>query len=178
MHPRIQQAVTHLDVTRASLEQAVNDVPENSRERRPSDDRWSVAQVVQHLAMVEGRIAALLRAKWEEARAVGLGKDQATSPITPSFDVDGLKNRSAALVAREGSIPEPSVTSVEALKALSASRATLRAFIDDADGDDLSAVMAPHGRFGLMSVYDWLMFIGGHEARHTEQVREVGQQVA
>ena len=41
-------------------------------------------------------------------------------------------------------------------------------------GADLSAVVAQHGRFGLINVYQWLLFVAGHELRHADQVRETG----
>jgi hypothetical protein len=37
-----------------------------------------------------------------------------------------------------------------------------------------SGRFTPHIRgFGLLNLYQWMVFVGGHEARHTAQIREV-----
>ena len=178
MHPRIQQVLAHLDSTRASLQQAVNDIPEKLRDQRPATDRWSPAEILQHLAMVEGRLTGMLKGKLDEARAAGLSSDANTTPVVPTFDLEGLKDRRTTIVAREGSIPDVGVSTAKALNDLSATRAALRTMVVSADGEDLSSIVAPHGRFGPINMYEWLLFIGGHEARHTEQVREAGRMLA
>jgi hypothetical protein len=40
------------------------------------------------------------------------------------------------------------------------------------DGLELGAVTHPHPRFGVFSIYDWMAFLGAHEVRHAEQMRE------
>ena len=66
MHPRIAEVLTYLDTNRAALERTLKEVPPASRERRPASERWSVAEVIQHLALVEGRITELLASRIEE----------------------------------------------------------------------------------------------------------------
>ena len=51
MHPRIKELVEALDSRRAELTRAVNDLPTSARNRRPLEDRWSVAEVLEHLAL-------------------------------------------------------------------------------------------------------------------------------
>ena len=178
MHPRIQQVLTHLDSTRASLLTAANEIPESSRDQRPATDRWSVAEVLQHLAMVERRVTGVLKEKLAEARNGGLGTDAESTPLVPTFDWAALNDRSAPLSAPEGAIPERGVTAVKALTELSASRSALRELVIGADGEDLSAVVAPHRRFGPLDAYQWLLFVGWHEGRHADQVREAGALLA
>ena len=59
-HPRIQELLNHLQRQHGGLLQAIDQVPPPLRDRRPALDRWSVADVMQHLALVEGRLARTL----------------------------------------------------------------------------------------------------------------------
>ena len=63
MHPRTEELLTHLEETRAALHAAVDAVPSSLRETRPAADRWSVAEVLEHLGRVEEQITRLLTAK-------------------------------------------------------------------------------------------------------------------
>ena len=36
-------------------------------------------------------------------------------------------------------------------------------------------VQAPHPVFGALDMYQWLLFVGAHEGRHADQIREIGE---
>ena len=80
------------------------------RERKPAPDRWSVAEVVEHLSMVERRVAALLARQVTAARANGMGPDPDTTSVVstyvePHVVVDRTKKISApALVQPTGTV--------------------------------------------------------------------------
>jgi hypothetical protein len=48
----------------------------------------------------------------------------------------------------------------------------MRSMLVANDGLALSSITHPHPRFGPLSVYDWVAFLGAHEVRHAEQIRE------
>ena len=49
MHPRLEEVLNYLDSERSALRDAVELVPARLRDQPPGPDRWSVAQVLQHL---------------------------------------------------------------------------------------------------------------------------------
>ena len=57
MHPRIRELLEYLDVQRALLTAAFDAVPAGARDRRPAPGEWSAAGVIEHLAIVEQRVA-------------------------------------------------------------------------------------------------------------------------
>jgi uncharacterized damage-inducible protein DinB len=177
MHPRTQEVLAQLDGRRATLEQAVAAVPSPLRERRPGPDRWSVAEILEHLTIVEGRIARLLDERVAEARAAGLGPEHSTSPVEPTVDVATLLDRSKTIAARENSLPQGGLDASAALAALTERRRELRDTIVAADGLALGDVIIPHPRLGPLNVYQWLVFIAAHEGRHTAQIRETATAV-
>ena len=60
MHPRLAELLSHLDSERDALDRVVSEVPPEARDRRPAPDSWSVAEVLDHLARVEGGVARLV----------------------------------------------------------------------------------------------------------------------
>ncbi|HEX6967185.1 MAG TPA: DinB family protein [Gemmatimonadaceae bacterium] len=173
MHPRIQELLDHLTHHRAELRRAVDGVPAERREQRPAPDRWSVADVLEHLAIVEDRIADGFTKQVAAARASGLGQDAETSPVVPTLDMKRLLDRRRRVTAVEVTHPR-GMSANAAWSALEQSRARLRAALLDADGLALGTLTATHPVLGEMNLYQRIAFIGGHEARHAAQIREIG----
>ncbi len=173
MHPRISEVLAHLDEHRAALEQAFAEVPVAIRDQRPSPDRWSVAEVLDHLAIIETRIAKLLTQQIASARAAGLGEDRDTSPVVPTLNMRRILDRSRPITASESSQPRAGCAAQESWKQLVEQREVLRSLVLSADGLALGEITAPHPVLGPINIYQWLVFVGGHEGRHTAQVREV-----
>jgi len=87
MHPRIKEVVEALDSRRAELARAVNEVPTSARGRRPSEDRWSVAEVLEHLALVEENIPQRVKALVTEQRPNGLGAEDKVIRAFAHYDL-------------------------------------------------------------------------------------------
>ena len=176
MHPRTREILDHLDMRRAALEQAVQEIPAPLREQRPGEDRWSVAEILEHLGLVEGRVARVLAENLQRARE--LGPEVETTPVTPMLDLSLVLDRSRRFKAAEAVQPRSGLSAAEGWTILTEQRRALRASVMEADGVALGAVEATHALFGDLNLYQWLLFLGGHEARHTAQVRETGTLVA
>lgn len=177
MHPRIQEVLTVLDDTRSSLKNAIAGIPADKHGVRPTADRWSVAEVVEHLGLVETRIAQMVSEKIAAARQAGLGAETDTTPVAPMLDIGGVINRSKPITASEASQPRGGLSTDDGLRLLLERRAALRDAVTTADGLALGTVEIPHARLGTLNVYQWLLFLAGHEARHTDQIREVARSV-
>ncbi|HET7456852.1 MAG TPA: DinB family protein [Gemmatimonadaceae bacterium] len=173
MHPRIAELTDYLARTRSALLAAVDAVPESRRETPPTPGAWSVAQVLDHLALVEDGSTRLLTKRVARAREAGLGPDRETSSLLHSLDASGLGSRAQRLDAPEIVLPRAGATAAGSAAALRESRASLLALLREVDGLDLSAVRATHGRLGDIDAYQWVLFLGMHEARHTEQLAEI-----
>lgn len=178
MHPRIVEVLDYLDARRIELERAVEAVPHELRERRPGPERWSVAEVLEHLSLVEGGIAQRLSAGIAAARTAGLGAEQSTAPVIPTVDLARVLDRSHRLTASEAQLPRDGLDAAAALAALTAQREALRAAALAADGLALEEVVVPSAVLGPLNAYQWVVFAGGHEARHAQQIREAGSILA
>jgi hypothetical protein len=170
MHSATRELLTYLDEQRSVLRSAFEAVPAEMRDRSPAPERWSPANIVEHLAIVETRIARLLSERIEEARPA-LTASTSTDPILPGIDYKRMYDRSTRVKAPETAIPT-GLDAPSAWASLENAGSMMRAMLTANDGLALSAVTHPHPRFGLLSVYEWIAFLGAHEVRHAEQIRE------
>jgi uncharacterized damage-inducible protein DinB len=172
MHPRTRELLTHFDSHRAFLKSAFDSVPSARRNTPPEAGRWSTANVVEHLAIVESRMAGILSSRILEEREAGLAGESIAEPVLPSLDVARITDRTTRVQAPDFAQP----TGLEAAAAwtqLEVATAALRAMLLSGDGLALANVIHPHSRLGPMSVYHWIAFLAAHESRHAAQIREM-----
>jgi hypothetical protein len=174
MHPRSEEVLNYLEQTRTELRAAVDAVPANARNTPPASDKWSVAQVLDHLAIVHGRVAAAVT-KWiAEARATGLGPETATTSVLNTIPTERILDRSRKVQAPEAILPRADIDVETAWTELQQAHEKLRTALLSGDGLALEQVIQPHPVLGPINMYQWVAFNGSHEARHTLQVREIG----
>ena len=177
MHPRTQELLQHLDDSRLVLRKAVDKVPASLREIRPAVDRWSVAEVLEHLGVVEAAVTRRISTLLSAARDQGLGQERDTSSVLATFDLPRVLDRSRAVTTSEAGRPKQGLSATAAWAALDDTRAVFRQTVVEADGLALGSIVAPHPALGPMNLYHWIAFVGGHELRHAAQIREIGTQL-
>src|SRR5712691_13244319 len=137
-------------------------------EDEPGDGRWSAAELVGHLIMVEraiiGRADELL-----EKRPKSL-------PFFRRFHVP-MALVESRLIRRKTPIPlDPQLVreKEEMLAELRQVRERTLTFIEETKERDLSKYHMPHAFLGTLNTYQWMRLIASHEIRHTKQMREIG----
>jgi uncharacterized damage-inducible protein DinB len=177
MHPRIEEVINYLDRERAALSEAIERVPTDSRDKQPGPDRWSVAQVLQHLGLIEKRVGLGMR-KWvTDAGNTAVGPEKETSSVMNSLPLQLIADRSLRRNAPEEVRPPGDIDAKTAWAELESARETLRSAFLDGDGLALSEVVQPHPVFGPINLYQWMLFVGSHEERHTAQIIEIAEQL-
>jgi hypothetical protein len=176
MNPRITELIEYLDRERADLDRAIDTIPPDRHTTRPSAEAWSVAEVVNHIALTDGRVTALLTKITGEAKGHGAPPDHDTSPILPKIKVSHVLDRSTKIRNPRGD-PAPDCKVRDGLVALDAARNNLKSLLRQPDLPSLSAVTAPHPAFGPLTGYEWLAFMAAHTRRHADQIREIGGQL-
>jgi len=177
VHSSLTQVFASLDRSRSGLRAAVDSVPAHLRDQSPGSDRWSVAGILEHLALVDERFTAIVANKIADARAAGLGKEEGVPALLPPHVGEMLANRTERRTAPD--LLHPSgVEFAAAWERVEAARAAFRLMLSAADGLALSTVIHEHPRFGALNAYQWGGFLAAHESRHAEQVREIASQLA
>jgi hypothetical protein len=175
MHPRSEEVVNYLDKIRTETLAAVDSVPPDARNQRPAPDQWSVAQVLDHVAIVHGRVAIAI-GKWiADAHAAGLGPETSNSSLLNTIPSERILDRSRKVQAPEAIVPGNDVDAETAWNELEQAREKLRKAFLCGDGLALEQVVQPHPVLGPINMYQWTLFNGSHEARHALQIREIGE---
>ncbi|GJG87509.1 hypothetical protein tb265_26900 [Gemmatimonadetes bacterium T265] len=169
MHPPLQELADLLARTRDDVLAAWDALPPDTRERRPSPESWTPAEVLDHLRLVEAGSAALLAKRLQRAREAGLGAETDQRSRLDTFDAPEFVHL-PPFDAPEPVRPAAGVRAADAEAGLRASRAALDRVVADADGFALGEVRARHLRFGEIDFYQWLLFVAAHERRHLGQL--------
>jgi hypothetical protein len=154
---------------REALRRAVELVPRTRRNEKPAEGRWSVAEVLEHLAIVEERSLKLIEKLITDAPA---RSDQSPAAATP-LDRSGLRDRSQRISAPEFIEPTGTMNADEAWARLERSRRSLDAVLATIGDRDLSKVSRIHPALGRLDGYQSIDAIGGHEERHAAQIRDI-----
>lgn len=170
MHPRIAELFDYLDAEYAGLVSAFESVPAERRAARPTPDRWSPAEIVHHLTIVERRLVHRLRQLVEEARA--LEPETETSSLFPMVLATKVENRDRRLSTTEAGEPKDTDPS-RVLADFADVRNEFKGVVASGDGLRLGEVKAPHPVLGHFSAYEWIAFAAAHSKRHAEQIREM-----
>jgi hypothetical protein len=172
MHRRLAEIVEYADERRAELEAAASRLPYERWCERPAPESWSLAEVFDHLYLSESSIAKLLARRIAKAKEAGLGPERSDESVMHSLDwfpmVDGPNRQAPEIV-----VPRPDARAPEVHEALRRSRADLHAALASGSGLALAEVTATHPVLGVLNVYQWVLSVGQHEARHARQVEEI-----
>lgn len=136
--------------------------------RQPAEDRWSIKQILQHLYLMEGSVAKTIQIKLA-------AEDQ---NITIDKPIQLTVDRSNKIEAPDFVTPTLEYSTLHDLKSkLTATHSTLHDVAENATEDQLAVKSYPHPVFGEMNLTQWIPFVGYHEQRHIEQIKEVKQQL-
>ena len=177
MHTHLTDVLSRLDRARASLHAAVTAIPPEMQRQRPSPDRWSVAEVLEHLVLVERLFGGRIIKTLDAARAGLASEANGRVPLADTIEqrmADRVNKRQAPEPAR----PTGAVDVAAGWAALENDLASLREALNSCDGLALSQVTLDHAFFGTMTVYQWVELMAAHEGRHTEQIREIAAALA
>ena len=174
MHTHLTEVLSRLDGARAALRGALEAIPAPLQRQRPAPDRWSAAEVIEHLTLVERIFGGRIVRAIDTARSSGLAPKAHPRTALPDAIEQRMSDRVNKRQAPETAQPTGTVDVAAGWAALEGGHATLRAALSRCDGLALSQVTLDHPFFGTMTVYQWVELMAAHEGRHTEQIKEIG----
>ena len=173
MHPRTEELLNFLLTSQMRLREAVDAVAPAKRDAPSVNGRWSLSQIIEHLALVEGGLTRLIRKRVADARAAGLGPETEISSVLWSLDVSRALDRGQQIEAPDRVRPTGALTTDDAWHQLQAAHLDVREAVASTDGLAIGQISHPHPSFGVLNLYQWIVFIGVHELRHAQQIREL-----
>ena len=170
MHARLAEAMDYVEERRKELLRSFEGVPGDRLCQRATPEGWSVAEILDHLRMVEAGVARLITKRVAQAREAGLGEEKLTEPVLPTFDQHSAQLENAVMQSPATVVPRANIDINEAVEGLEGSREALRAAAVSANGLSIGEIKHTHQILGELDLYQWLIFVGQHEGRHKKQI--------
>jgi hypothetical protein len=162
------KAVAYLNATRTAFAKSIEGLTEAQWKFKPSPDRWSIAEVAEHIAISESTILELIQTKMLQAPP-----KKPDEGLTDEKLITAVTDRTQKADAPEMLKPVNRWATREALlKDFNAARAKTIQWLTTTK-EDLRAHATPHPAFGPLDLHQWVLLIAGHSARHTAQIEEV-----
>jgi len=162
------KALQYLETTKKNVLEATKGLSESQWNFKPAADRWSVAQVIEHIAAAEDFIRGLVKEKVMMAPAGDAGRDVKK---TDDGVLAMVPDRTNKVQAPEPLVPTNRFGSPEgSIKHFMESRATTEDFLKTATGLRDHVADSPMGK---LDGYEFVLLIAAHSERHTKQINEV-----
>jgi hypothetical protein len=162
------RALQYLETTKKGVLEATKGLSEAQWNFKPAPDRWSVAQVMEHIAAAEDFLRGMITEK------------VMTAPPDATRDTKKIDDAVLAMIpdrTHKAQAPEPLVptnrygSAEGSLKHFQEARETTEAFLKNTAGLRAHAADSPLGM--KLDAYEWVLFIAAHSDRHTKQILEV-----
>ncbi|UOQ43911.1 DinB family protein [Halobacillus salinarum] len=153
-----------LEEKREEVLNFIHSIPEEETVKKPDSESWSMLEILEHLYLMEKVIIQQIN------QSIKKGEVKKTS----SKPLHKTKNRTYKVQAPESVRPNGRFTSTqEALEGLEHTREATLFLIHNKDRQTLRSHTYPHPAFGDLDLEQWVEFIGWHELRHLDQMKEV-----
>jgi hypothetical protein len=163
-----ESAMKYLESTKKAVEEAVKGLSEAQFNFKSGPDRWSVAQVLEHIAAAEDLLRGMIEDKVLKAPAA---PDRDVKAID-AMVLAGVPDRSHKFQAPEPLQPTNRFgTPADTLKHFVDSRKKTEDLLKNTTDLRDHAIDSPMGQ--KLDAYEWILFIGAHSERHTKQILEV-----
>jgi uncharacterized damage-inducible protein DinB len=164
-----QKATDYLDQTRKEFLASISGLSEAQWKFKPAPDRWSIAEVAEHIALSEETILGLVTERVLKAPPAPAGE----AKVTDEKVIQAVTDRSGKVQAPEMLKPVGKWASQAELAQSFEQRRTHTIDYVKTTQDDLRGHAGPHPALGTIDGYQWVLLLAAHSARHTAQIEEV-----
>jgi hypothetical protein len=161
---------------RARLKELVSSLTDEQTSALPDGEKWTVAQIIEHIAMVDEGSMRICAKLLREAQAAGKIADGSVV-ISDSFHEKGAEIAGIKVNAPEIVQPTNGRTIPESIAKLDGNAEQLEQMKEMFESVDGTELKFPHPFFGDISAQEWLALKGGHEMRHIKQIERVLEKI-
>jgi hypothetical protein len=163
-----KEGLAQLERTRAGVVEATKGLSEAQWKFKPGPDRWSVAEVLEHIALSEDM---LLGNTSKQVMAAPAGAPDRDYKAGDKMVLTVIPDRSRRAQAPDALVPTGRWSPQEALDHFLKNRARTVEFLKSTPDLREHVVDSPIGQ--PLDAYQWLLFNSAHSERHTKQILEV-----
>lgn len=160
------------DKIRERLRETVGSLTVEQLNYLPEGEKWTVAQIVEHLSLVDDGMTRISARLLRKARENGKAAD-GTVKISEEFLRKIYEANDQKLKAPEIVHPQGKQTIAESLAKMEENRKRLNELRPLFESVECSDYKFPHPAFGELTAHEWLALLGGHEARHLKQIKRI-----
>lgn len=160
------------DEIHQNLTETVAHLPDEQANHLSEDEKWSVAHVVEHIAIVQDGMMRISGKLLKQAQGVGKQADGAVN-LSENFRQKAGEIKKLKLEAPERVHPTGKQTIAESLEKMKETRASLEELRPLFESVECSDFKFPHPFMGELTAHEWLALVGGHEARHLAQIKNL-----
>lgn len=157
---------------RQRLKALVSPLTETQTATLPEGEKWTVAQIVEHVGIVDGSALRICDRLLKKAKDSGKSSDGKVA-ISENFLQKGSEIATMKVEAPDIVHPTAGKTISESLEKLDENSAQLEQMRELFETVDGSEFKFPHPFFGDISAQEWLALKGGHEMRHIRQIERL-----
>lgn len=174
---KLKTVVSALETSRDALSGHIHSLDQAQLDRSPSEEKWSVGEVLHHLILVDMANKALLNRLVERekkhAGKAACGGDAASVQNDPVVLPKDIANLITTFPVFSGASPQQGLERNYLLKQLKQTRAAIMKIAEATVGNNMSNLSFPHPVLGRLDFYQWLLFLSEHERGHTKQIIEI-----
>ncbi len=165
----LKRATDQLKQTSDAFVAATKGLSEAQLKFKTAPDRWSIADVAEHITATEDRLMGMVKDQVMKAPA---RTEAVNVREIDDFVVKAIADRTNKAQAPEELKPTNRFGSTaETMNHFKASRAQTVAFLKETKGLRDHAIDSPIGK--KLDAYQWVLFVSAHSERHTKQILEV-----
>lgn len=167
----LDEAYEANNAVRSKLKATVTALSGDQLNELPDGEKWSIRQIVEHVAMVNDgvfRICSKLLSKAE-----GDARPAVSFAISPDLLEKASGSVGVKLEAPERVRPLANASLEESLAKLDENARALETLREKFEKFDGSEPKFPHPYFGDLSAQEWFALSGAHEGRHLAQIRRI-----
>jgi uncharacterized damage-inducible protein DinB len=155
----------------AQFSAAVSNLTEAQANFRPDENQWTIAEIVEHISIVNDSFLRLTHKLLKEAESAAMPPKTDLNLGHTSLDENGAQR--GAFQAPERVRPQGGVSVADSLAKMRASLAGIAEIQSRLEAVDLSEQMFPHPALGQLNAYQWMVLLGEHEDRHRGQIERL-----
>jgi uncharacterized damage-inducible protein DinB len=155
----------------ARFKAAVSNLTEAQSNFRPDENQWTIAEIVEHVGIVNDGLLRLTHKLLKEAELTPRPPKADLNLGHTSLDENGQHR--GQFQAPDRVRPQGGELIEDSLAKMRASLNGLAEIQSRLEAVDLSEQMFPHPFLGPINAYQWMVLLGEHEDRHRGQIERV-----
>jgi hypothetical protein len=172
----LEQARQYFAQTRSRIVEATAGISEVQARFKPAADRWSIVEILEHMALVHQRVLQRVLHQLPQGAAPDPSRD---SQLIDAIVREKIPDRSIKANAPEFIRPTGQIAPEESLERIFRNYERLIEFVESTPDlrehilDSPPLRFVTNGAYSTVDGYQWALTVAAHDERHVRQIEEL-----